>query len=175
MPGRSLFDFIAFLPHAVPNILFGVSVLLFSLFVLKGALNGTLTLLLFVFIVARLSYATRMTNSALLQLHRELEEAAHMAGASTWVTVRRVLLPLLTPTLIYAWLWMALLTFRELTLALILTTRENLTVPVLIWSLWTSHGLSTAAAISLILMAMMVPMIFLYWWFVRRKGLLELA
>ena len=86
----------------MPNILFGVSVLLFSLFVLKGALNGTLTLLLFVFIVARLSYATRMTNSALLQLHRELEEAAHMAGASTWVTVRRVLLPLLTPTLIYA-------------------------------------------------------------------------
>ena len=33
-----------------------------------------------------------------------------------------------------AGLWMALLTFRELTLALILTTRENLTVPVLIWS-----------------------------------------
>ena len=36
VPGRSLFDFIAFLPHAVPNILFGVSVLLFSLCYVAG-------------------------------------------------------------------------------------------------------------------------------------------
>jgi iron(III) transport system permease protein len=170
VPGRLGFDFIAFLPHAIPNILFGVAVLLFALFVLKGALTGTLWILLFVFVIARLSYATRMTNSGLIQIHRELEEAAIMSGVSTGGTVRHVLVPLLAPTLMYAWLWMALLTFRELTLAVMLTTRDNMTVPVVMWSMWTSHGLGTAAAITLLLMAMMVPLIALYWWAVRKRG-----
>jgi iron(III) transport system permease protein len=171
VPGRLAFDFIAFLPHAVPNILFGVAVLLFTLFVMKGTLTGTLWILLFVFVIARLSYATRMTNSGLIQIHKELEEAAIMSGVSTGGTVRHVLVPLLAPTLVYAWLWMALLTFRELTLAVMLTTRDNMTVPVVMWSMWTSHGLGTAAAITLFLMALMVPLIVLYWWVVRKRGL----
>jgi iron(III) transport system permease protein len=170
--GRNIFDFVAFLPHAVPNIIFGVAVLLFVLYVLKGALLGTTAILLFVFVIARLSYATRMTNGALMQIHKDLEEAATVSGVSTGLTIRHVILPLLTPTLIYAWLWIALLTFRELTLAVILTTRDNLTMPVLLWSVWSSNGFGAAAAITLLLMAMMIPLIVVYWWIVRKRGLL---
>lgn len=172
VPGRLWFDFIAFLPHAVPNILFGVAVLLFALFMAKGALLGSLWILLFVFIIARLSYATRMTNGAFIQIHKDLEEAATMSGVSTGVTVRHVIVPLLAPTIIYAWLWIALLTFRELTLAVMLTTRDNLTMPVMLWSVWTSNGLGSAAAITLLLMAMMVPLLVLYWWIVQKRGLI---
>jgi iron(III) transport system permease protein len=172
VPGRLWFDFIAFLPHAVPNILFGVAVLLFALFVAKGALLGSLWILLFVFIIARLSYATRMTNGAFIQIHKDLEEAATMSGVSTGVTVHHVIVPLLAPTIIYAWLWIALLTFRELTLAVMLTTRDNLTMPVMLWSVWTSNGLGSAAAITLLLMAMMVPLLVLYWWIVQKRGLM---
>ena len=65
LPGRSLYDFIAFLPHAVPNIVFGVGVILLTLYVLQTVLPiyGTIWVLLLVFIVARVSYGTRMTNS----------------------------------------------------------------------------------------------------------------
>ena len=42
---------------------------------------GTIWILLFVFVIARLSYGTRMTNAALIQIHRELEEAATVSGA----------------------------------------------------------------------------------------------
>ena len=75
IPGRGVFDFIAFLPHAVPSIVFGVGALLLALYVVGAAvpLFGTLWLLLLVFIVARLSYGTRMTNGSLVQIHRELE------------------------------------------------------------------------------------------------------
>jgi iron(III) transport system permease protein len=175
IPGRLWFDFIAFLPHAVPNILFGVAVLLFVLFVAKGALFGTVWILLFVFVIARLSYATRMTNSAFIQIHKDLEEAAMMSGVTTGAIVRDVIMPLLAPTVIYAWLWIALLTFRELTLAVLLTTRDNLTMPVVLWSVWTSNGLGAAAAITLLLMAMMAPLIGLYWWLVRKRGEIETA
>ena len=118
MPGRAGFDFIAFLPHAVPTIVFGVGALLLTLFVLQRALPiyGTIWILLIVFTIARLSYGTRMTNSGLIQIHPELEESAQMSGATTWEAFRRISVPLLAPTLLYAWLWIALLTFRELTL-----------------------------------------------------------
>ena len=102
---------------------------------------GTLWILLVVFTIARLSYGTRMTNSGLIQIHPELEESAQMSGASLAKIFRRVLLPLLAPTLLYAWLWIALLTFRELTLAVILTSSTNTTLPVVIWSLWLGGGL----------------------------------
>jgi iron(III) transport system permease protein len=175
LPGRGVFDFIAFLPHAIPNIVFSVGVLLFVLYAVQRIvpLYGTLWLLLFLFVIARLSYATRMTNGTLLQVHRDLEEAATVSGSASGTVLRSVLLPLLTPTLIYAWLWTALLTFRELTLAVLLTTRDNLTLPVVVWSIWQDGGFGKAAAITLLLMALMVPLIALYWWVMRRTGLRE--
>ena len=119
IPARAGFDFIAFLPHAVPSIVFGVGALLLTLFVLQRALPlyGTVWILLIVFTIARISYGTRMTNSGLIQIHAELEESAQMSGATLGQGFRRISVPLLAPTLLYAWLWIALLTFRELTLA----------------------------------------------------------
>jgi len=131
---------------------------------------GTIWLLLLVFTIARLSYGTRMTNASLIQIHKELEDSARVSGAATGGVVRRVIVPLLAPTLIYAWLWIALLTFRELTLAVILTTRGNITLPVVVWSMWVNGGTSKAAALTLLLLAVMVPFIFLYWLVVRRQA-----
>ena len=74
--GRAWFDLVAFLPHAVPSIIFGVGALLFALYVTGQTvrLYGTVWLLLIVLVIARISYATRMTNSGFIQIHRELEE-----------------------------------------------------------------------------------------------------
>jgi iron(III) transport system permease protein len=173
-PGRAAFDFIAFLPHAVPSIVFGVGALLLTLFVIQRALPiyGTIWLLLIVFTIARLSYATRMTNSGLIQIHPELEESALMSGATAFGAFARISLPLLAPTLLYAWLWIALLIFRELTLAVILSTADNLTFPVVVWSLWLGGGLGQASALAVVMLLMMTPMIVIYWLLARRQGLL---
>jgi iron(III) transport system permease protein len=172
IPGKGFFDFIAFLPHAIPNIIFGVAILLLALFVLRDTipLFGTIWILLIVFVIARLSYATRMTNSTMIQIHKDLEESGTMCGATTGTVMFRVVTPLLAPTLIYAWLWIALITFRELTLAVILTTGDNITLPVVVWSLWYSSGLGAAAALTLLLMLMMLPIVGLYWWVARKRA-----
>ena len=174
VPGRAGFDFAAFLPHAVPNIIFGVGALLVTLYVLQRAvpIYGTLWLLLLVFTITRLSYGTRMTNSGLIQIDRELEESAEVGGAATLGVFRYVLLPLLAPTLLYAWLWIALLTFRELTLAVILSTSGNLTLPVVIWSLWLGGGLGQASALAILMLALLLPITALYWPLARRHGML---
>jgi iron(III) transport system permease protein len=172
IPMRWLFDFIAFLPHAIPNIIFGVGALLVTLYVLQRALPiyGTVWVLLIVFIVGRLSYGTRMTNAGLVQLHTELEESAQMSGATLGAVWRRVVAPLLAPTLLYAWLWIALLTYRELTLAVVLSSGSNITLPVVIWGLWQGGGLGQASALAMIMLCAMIPLITLYWAIARRAG-----
>lgn len=174
VPGRAGFDFIAFLPHAVPGIVFAVGALLITLYVLRGAvpIYGTVWILLMVFCIARLSYGTRMTNSGLIQIHSELEESALTSGASRATALRRVIVPLLAPTLLYAWLWIALLVFRELTLAVILSTSANMTLPVVVWNLWLGGGLGQSSALATVTLALMTPVIALYWLLARRRGLL---
>src|SRR5258708_16729061 len=87
------FEFLAFLPVTVPHILFSLAALLLALFVLRGFLPiyGTIWIILIVNVVGRLSYGTRMTNSALIQIHGELEEQAQMAGAGTGRILARIL------------------------------------------------------------------------------------
>ena len=172
--GRNWFDFVAFLPHAVPSVVFGVGALLLTLYVFQKAvpIYGTIWLLLMVFVIVRISYATRMTNAGLVQLHGELEECAQMSGASFWDTFRRVTFPLLAPTILYAWLWIALLTIRELTLAVIMTTSTNITFPVVVWSMWLGGGLAPASALAVVMLALMTPLIAIYWIFARRQGVL---
>jgi iron(III) transport system permease protein len=170
---RAGFDVVAFLPHAVPSIVFGVGALMLALFVIERIVPilGTIWSMLLVFVVGRLSYGSRMTNSGLIQIHRELEETGQMSGAGTFGVVWRVLLPLLTPTLLYAWLWIALLTFRELTLAVVLTTRDNITLPFIIWNMWTSGAFGNAAALSFVMLFLMLPLVALYWYVARKRGI----
>jgi iron(III) transport system permease protein len=170
--GRSWFDFIAFLPHAVPNIVFAVAALLLALFVIDKVvpIYGTIWLLLLVFVVGNISYATRMTNSGLIQVNRELDECASTCGANTGSVVWAVLIPLLAPTMIYAWLWMALLAYRELTLAVLLTSVENITLPMFIWNTWQGGNAGVSAALSLVLVMGLVPLIAIYWYVVQKRG-----
>jgi len=175
MPGRFVLDFFVFLPHTLPSVVFGVGALLLALFVLQAVvpIYGTLWVLLFIYVIVRLSYGTRMMNSALIQIHRELEEAGYASGAGTWGVVRRILVPILTPTMLYSWLWIALLTYRELTLAIFLSTPNNITLPVVVWSLWISGGLGQASALTIIMLTLLAPIIAAYWFFARRAGIIS--
>jgi iron(III) transport system permease protein len=158
-------DAVAFLPHAVPSIVFGVAGLLLSLFVLKQIipLYGTVALLMIVHIIQRLSFGTRVANAAIIAVSEELEEAAEVCGAQRRDVIARILLPLISPTLINAFFWIALLTLRELTLATILFSPGNITLSVVVWSLWSSGQQGPSAALSLIMIALMLPVMLLYW------------
>ncbi len=162
---RAVFDFFAFLPHAVPGIIFGVGALLVALFVVDKAipLYGSIWLILICYIIVRLSYGTRVMNGALIQIHGELEEASWVAGARRWSAFRRVVLPLLVPAMLYSWLWLALLTYRELTIATLLSAQGNTTLAVVVWGLWVSGGMGPASALTVIVLALLMPLVALYW------------
>ena len=147
--------------------------MLLALFVLRGfiPLYGTIWLLLLLYVIVRLSYGTRMINSSLIQIHKELEEAAYVSGGSTLNVMRRILVPILMPPILYGWLWIALMTYRELTLAVLLSRAENTTLPVVVWSIWLNGGFSQAAALTVVMLAILVPIIAIYWLVARRSGM----
>lgn len=168
---RYLLEFGAFLPHALPEIILAISALLLALFVLNdiAPLYGSVTLIAIVYVITRISFATRAINSALLQIHKELEEAAHTAGLSAVKTSWRILVPLLRPTLMAVWIWSAILVYRELTVAVFLVGEDNLTLPAVIWSYWQSGATNLAAGATLVMTALLTPLILIFWWFGRRS------
>ena len=173
MRGRAVFDFFAFLPHTVPAIVFSVAAWLLALFVLSDVvpIYGTIWILVLVYAIARLSYGTRITNSGMIQIHPELEESARMSGASTAGVMRRVLLPLLTPAMMYAWIWIALLSYRELTLPVVLATGDNQPLSMVVWSYVLTSEYGQASAVAAIMIALMAPILVVYWTVARRTGI----
>jgi iron(III) transport system permease protein len=171
---RGMYDFFAFLPHAVPSIIFSVAAWLLSLFVFTNVLPiyGTLWVLIIVYVIVRISYGTRMTGGALIQIHKELEEAAKTSGAQTGRIVWSIILPLLTPTMVYAWIWIALLSYRDLTIPVILATPDNLPISVLVWSLAVGGSYSQAAAVAVLMLVVIFPILPIYWMLARRIGIL---
>ena len=168
---RYALEFGAFLPQALPEVILSIGALLLSLFVFGTVipLYGTVWLIAIVYVVARLAFATRALNGALLQIHRELEEAAFVAGLSNFKTARRVLFPLIRPTLFSVWIWSALLVYRELTAAVFLAVHDNITLPAVIWSYWYGGNINKASAVTFLMTLVLAPMILVAWWFGRRS------
>lgn len=162
--GRIALDAVAFLPHAVPGIVFALGAVLVALFAMPRwlPLYGSLTIIVLVCGIGWIAFGTRVVNSSLMQIHTELEEAGLSAGASRATVMRRVLLPLMWPALASAWVWLALLALRELTRAIILSSATNTTLPVITWSLWNGGQINQAAVIVLVTMALFAPLLILY-------------
>jgi iron(III) transport system permease protein len=173
---RIVFDALAFLPHAVPSIILAIAAVFVALFLVHNILPlyGTLSILILVYTVSRISFATRIINNSLAQIHPELEEAAFAGGLRVLQVMRKILLPLLKPALVYAWLWMALLCYRELTMASVLVTNQNnVTLPMIVWGLWLGGSLNQAAAANLVILVFMLPAVLLYLTVGRRTRLEE--
>ena len=173
--GRGILDSIAFLPHGVPSVILAVGVLLFSLYVLQYVVSiyGTIWILILAFCTAWLSYGTRMTNASLIQLHRELEEVARIGGAGNWAVARVIVLPLISRSMLLAWIYLVILTTRELTLSVMLTTPGNTTLPALIWNMWLSGGLGQAAAAVICFLGSILPFMAVYSYLLHRSTKLE--
>lgn len=161
---RFLLDGIAFLPHAVPGIIFALGAVLIALFALPQwvPLYGSVSIIIIVNSIGWIAFGTRVMNTAIMQIHPELEESALVCGATPFQSITKILLPLLLPALASTWIWLALLGLRELTRAVILVTGANITLPVITWSLWNGGQLNLAAVIVLVNVTLFAPLLVFY-------------
>jgi iron(III) transport system permease protein len=151
--GRKLLDQLAFMPHAIPGIVLGIAFFWVFLKIDFLPIYGTVWAISIGFTVSFLSYGTRSMSASLLQVHKELEEAAYVSGARPWRTMRRVFLPLMMPTLVGIWIWVVLHAVRIAGLPLILYEgQQNQVLSILIWNMWDEGYVPAVAAIGTLLM-----------------------
>ncbi|HTN73550.1 MAG TPA: iron ABC transporter permease [Methylomirabilota bacterium] len=151
--GRKLLDQLAFVPHAIPGIVLGIAFFWVFLKIDFIPIYGTVWAISIGFTVSFLSYGSRAMNASLLQIHKELEEAAYVSGARPWRTLLRVFLPLMMPTFVGVWIWVVLHAVRIAGLPLILYEGpRNQVLSILIWNMWDQGYVPAVAAIGTLLM-----------------------
>lgn len=151
VPGRWLLDGLAFAPIAIPGTIIGVSILLVYL-TLPIPLYGTVFLVTIAHVTMLLPYGMRLASDALLRVHPELEEAAALSGASWATTYRRVLLPLLVPGFIAAWITIVAISFRELSATIFLASPQSRFISVVMYTTWQDGNTTAAAAIGVVIL-----------------------
>jgi iron(III) transport system permease protein len=147
---RWILDQMAMLPLVFPGIVMGIAILKMYL-MLPLPVYGTLWILILAFIARYLPYGIRFSHSALLSVHKELEEGAMVSGASWFQMVRQVVVPLIMPALLAGWIYVFLITFKELSIALLLYSPGSQVVAVTIWELWDNGHVGELAAFSLVI------------------------
>jgi iron(III) transport system permease protein len=134
-PARWLLDNVASLPIVFPGLVLGLSIMIFYLNVDVG-IYGTIWIMLIAYITRFMPYGLRYSTTSMLQIHKELEESAAMSGASWVTTFRRIILPLLKPGLLAGWIYVMIVSIRELSTSILLYSPDTQVVSIVIWELW---------------------------------------
>ncbi len=145
---RWTLDRMIMMPLVFPGIVMGVAILKMYL-TLPIPLYGTIWIMVAAFAGRYLPYAMRFCHAGLLGIHKELEESATASGASWTQTARNIIVPLMMPALFAAWIYIFLITVRELSIALLLYSPGSEVISVVIWELWENGHVGTLAAYAL--------------------------
>ncbi len=162
-----LLDVMSMIPISVPFLMMGVA-LVFIFFGLRAIpIYGTVWIIALGHLIVFLPLAARMMQSGVLQVHRELEEAASVSGATFLQNIRRVVVPLLKPTIFALLIWLVVHSLREFSVAVMLIARQNEVLSTILYSLWDQGEPGQAAAIAVILMLVLGGLVAMFTWLTR--------
>jgi iron(III) transport system permease protein len=158
--GRRVLDTLTFLPHAVPSVVLALALIYVYLTLDFIPIYGTSAIILVGFVTNYLPFSTRTLSASIIQIHKELEEAGRVSGASSVTVFGRIVVPLLLPTMAGVAIWVAVHAMRELSMALMLNSTSNNVISFLIWSHWEGGDLRHASALGVALILIMLAMTF---------------
>jgi iron(III) transport system permease protein len=148
-----LLDALASAPIAIPSVIVGASIL-FTYLVVPIPVYNTIWILLIAYVTLYLPYGMRFASTGITQIHRELEEAAQVSGAGLGQVFLRILFPLILPFLLAAWIYVFVLSVRELGASVFLVgpgTNVLGTVSLTMWEEGGSYGAVAALGVLQIL------------------------
>jgi len=171
-PARWLLDNVASLPIVFPGLVLGLSIMIFYLNVDVG-IYGTIWIMLIAYITRFMPYGLRYATTSMLQIHKELEESAAMSGASWVTTFRRIILPLLKPGLVAGWIYVMIVSIRELSTSILLYSPDTQVISIVIWELWENGQYVELSALGVLFILALFIMVMVAQWLGRRYGVKE--
>lgn len=113
-PSNTLLDYMVLLPRALPGLVVGLAFFWLFLFVpFLRPFRPTLVALFVAYLIVGLSYGLRLLQGVLIQVEPELEEAARTTGATIGQTWRDVVMPIVRPGLLGAWVLIMIIFIRD--------------------------------------------------------------
>jgi iron(III) transport system permease protein len=158
LPGRRLLDHVTFVPIAVPGLVLGVS-LLFVYLRVPIPVYGTLWILFIAYVTNGMPYGMRYASVSMSQIGKELEESAAVSGAGWLQSFRRVLLPLLAPGLLAGWIYILVISLRELSSSLILYSPGTEVLPVVVWERFQNGEFPEVATLGVLMTVVLVALV----------------
>ncbi|MFI5957486.1 ABC transporter permease [Cryptosporangium sp. NPDC051539] len=149
---RLLADLITALPLGIPAVIFGVGFLL-AYTEPPFILYGTRAVIILVYIVLMVPFATRLQMTALLSLGETYHEASATSGASPLTTTLRVTLPLLRPAVLSAMALMFILLTHEFAASLLVRAPTTQVMGTRLFDLWSNGSYPLVAAMALLMTA----------------------
>jgi putrescine transport system permease protein len=135
--GRTLFSGLVTAPLIMPEVITGVSALIFFLLLAQWigwpAQRGFTTITL-AHITFSMVFVTTIVQARLLQFDRAIEEAAMDLGSRPWQVLFDVTLPVISPAILSGWLLAFTISLDDVIITSFTTGPGSTTLPLLIWS-----------------------------------------
>jgi iron(III) transport system permease protein len=158
VPGRQAVDQLSFLPLVIPGLVLGLAL---SFVYLRSPvpIYGTIFILLIAYVTRYMPYGMRYAVTSMQQISAELEESAQVSGASWWQTFRRVLLPLLARGLMAGWIYILVVSFRELSSSILLYSPGNEVLSILIFEQYENGEFTVLSALGVVMVLTLVVLV----------------
>lgn len=159
-PGRQMVDQLTFLPLIIPGLVMGVSISFVYLHnPLPFPVYGTILILMIAYVTRFMPYGMRYASSSLTQISTELEESAAVSGASWFQTVRRVVLPLMTPGIVAGWIYIVIVSIRELSSSILLYSPGNEVLAIVTFQFYEKGEMSAVSALGVLMVGTLVAFV----------------
>jgi iron(III) transport system permease protein len=170
LPGVRALDYLAFLPIAIPGLVLGMAlIIMYVAFPLP--IYGTVWVLLVAYATKYIPYGMRAASGSVVQIHRELEEAASISGSTWWRTFRHVTLPLLRPGLVAGWIYVCIVSFREFSTSILLATGQSTVLSILVFTMFEQGQVTVVAAIGVAMIATLLAIVLVFYKLTGRFGI----
>jgi iron(III) transport system permease protein len=154
---RSTLDLLVWLPSTLPGIVMGLGYLyLFLGTPFLRPIYGTTFILVLVAALGSITLTTQVLKTNLRQLGAELEEASAASGGNWWHTLRKVILPLMAPSLAVVGVLAFSAAARATSHVALLSTHNNQPLSILQLNLLSDNNFEAASVIGVFILVMTV-------------------
>ena len=170
--GRGALDFLTWVPTTVPGIVIGLGFLwMFLEMPVLRPLYGTQAGLILAFTVAGMALGVQLIKAGIMQISFELEEAAR-AGGATWLhTMRRVVVPLIAPTVLIVGVLAFVNATRAVSTPVLLSSHTTQTLAVFQLKFIEAGNLEAASVVGVVVLLMSTGVAFVAHLFGLKFGL----
>lgn len=157
VPGVRLARLMVTVPYSIPGVVIALALILaFKQPFFGLRLYGTLWILLMAYMVRFLNLGFNNISGAISQIDPSLEEASRVSGASHLTTFRRIMLPILRPSLYGSFFLVAAPTLSELSLSSLLWSAGCETVGTVVFSSQEEGKILLTAAVAMVLIVSVI-------------------